>query len=161
MDSLILLAVIAVVPILLGLLFRVNAVFLFLSAAAGYILVQYIADDASLALDMIVRTPHNTLYAQLGVLIAPTLVTLFLLRRTMPKTAGLLHIPLVVASGLALAAMALPLLDSQAQEKIFANQYGAMLRDSQDIVIGAAAGLALIVMWLTSRHKEEKKKKHH
>lgn len=161
MDALILLAAIAVVPIILGLVLRVHAVLLFVSITAGYLLVNYVADDASLVLDTFARSSHNTLYAQLAVLLIPVILTFILLRKTMPKSATVLHLPLLVANGLALAAMILPLLDSGAQEKIFANEYGVMLRDFQDVVVVVAASMALIVMWLTFRHKEDKKKKHH
>jgi hypothetical protein len=161
MDALILLAAIAGVPVLLALLFRVSAVFVFVSVAAGSLLVTYLGDDAGLALGMLVRGQNTNLFAQLGLFLLPVVVTLLLLRRTMPTTKLLLHLPAMIANGLAIAAHALPLLDSGIQEKVFANEYGTMLRESQDVVIGAATAFALLIMWLTYRHKEGKHKKHH
>jgi hypothetical protein len=162
MDSLILLAAIAGVPVLVALVFRVSAVFLFLSLAAGSLLVTYVGDDASLALGTLVRGQNTNLIAQFGLLLLPVALTLLLLRKTMPRSRLLLHVPVLVVTGLALAALALPFLDAAAQEKIFANEYGNMLRESQDVAVGAAAILALLLMWLTGRHKEDKKhKKHH
>ena len=159
MESLVILAVIAGLPILLGLLLRVSAVFLFASIAAGSLLVTYMGDDASLALGMMVRGQDTNLIAQLILLLLPVGLTFLLLRKTMPRSKLLLHVPAVVMSGLALAALALPLLDAAAQEKIYANEYGNMLRESQDIIVGAAAVVVLLLMWVTYRHKEDKKHK--
>ncbi len=161
MDSLILLAVIAIVPVLLALLFRVSGVFLFLSVAAGNLLVLYLGDDAGLALGMIVRGQNAHMLAQCILLLLPVGLSLFLLKRTLPTSKVLLHVPLLVATGLTLAALSLPLLDSNAQEKVFANQYGALLRESQNIIVGVAAILTLLIMWLTYRHKADKKHKKH
>lgn len=161
MEALLLLAAIAIVPAMLALLLRVNAVYLFLSTAVGFLFVQYLADDVGLVLDIFIRTQQNTLYSQLIALLTPVFITILLLKRTLPKAATLLHVPLIAANGLALAAIVLPLLDSKAQDKIFTNFYGAMLRDSQDVIVGAAAGLTLMVMWLTLRHTPDKKHKKH
>lgn len=161
MDALIALAALAAVPVLAGLFLRVNALYVFMSVAAGNLFVHYIADDASLALSMFVKSAHSNQIAQFGVLLAPVVVSFLLLRKTLPKSKFLLHVPLLVANGIALAALAIPLLDSQAQEKVFANQYGNMLRESQDVAVAAAAGLALVLLWTTKRHKPDKKKKHH
>ena len=77
----------------------------------------------------------------------------------MLRSKVLLHIPALVASSFALAALTLPLLNADIQEKVFTNEYGNMLRESQDVVVGIAAVLALILLWLTERHKEGKKHK--
>lgn len=159
MDSLIILAAIAGVPVLLALFLRVSAVFMFTSIAAGSLLVTYLGDDAGLAMRLMVRGPNTNIFAQLGLLLLPVVLTLLLLKRTMPKTKLLLHFPALAASSAALAALALPYLDSNAQEKIYANQYGNMLLESQDVVVGAAAILVLLLMWMTYRHKEDKKHK--
>lgn len=161
MDSLILLAAIAGIPVLLALLFRVSGVFLFLSVAAGNLLVLYLGDDAGLALGMMVRGQSANVLAQFILLLLPVALSLLLLKKTLPKSKVLLHAPLLIATGLTLTALALPLLDSNAQEKVFANQYGNILRESQDIIVGVAAMLALLIMWLTYRHKGEKKHKKH
>lgn len=159
MNALALLLGIAVVPIVIALIFRVSGVFLFLSAAAGYLLVLYVGDDAGLVLGMSVRFGNVNIMAQLLLLLIPVLLTLLFLKKTLPKHKLLLHLPLQIATGLALSAMALPLLDSRSQEQIFANHYGNLLRESQDMFVGVATVLALLIMWFTYRHKEDKKSK--
>lgn len=161
MDALLIMVVVAAAPILAGVFFRVNAVFLFLSIAVGFLLVQYVGDDAGLVLDMLAKNNNNVLYGQLSLLYLPSILTILFLKKTMPKAATLLHIPLLIGCGLALATLTLPLLDSHAQEAVYVNPYGAMLRDSQDLVIVVVAVLALVAMWLTFRHKESKRRKKH
>lgn len=156
-----LLAAIGLLPVVLAFVFRVSGVFLYLSIAAGYLLVLYVGDDAGLALGMAVKTGNVNTIAQFILLLLPVVTSLLLLKKTVPKHKVLLHMPLHIASGLALAALALPLLDSTAQEKIFANQYGNILRESQDMFVGVATVLALLIMWLTYKHKEDKKHKKH
>lgn len=162
MDALIILALIAGIPVLLALLLRVSGVFLFLSLASGNLLLLYLGDDAGLASSMLVRGQNSYMIAQLVLLVLPIVLSLFLLKRTLPKAKILLHLPLLATTGLALATLALPLFDSNTQAKVFATQYGGMLRDYQDVIIGSAAVLALLVMWFTYRHKtEDKHKKRH
>lgn len=159
MNSLILLAAIAGVPVLLALLLRVSGVFLFLSVVSGNLLVLYLGDDAGLALGMMTRGKNTNVIAQFILLLLPVILSLFLLKKTLPKSKILLHAPLLAAAGLALASLALPIFDGNTQAKVFATQYGSMLRDYQDVIIGSAAILALLIMWLTYRHKGDKKHK--
>lgn len=159
MNPIILLAAIAGVPILLGLLFRVSAIFMFVAAAAGSVLVTYMADDAGLALGMWVRNADSNMFAQFGLLLLPVVLTLLFMRKTMPKSKLLLHLPVLIAIGGMLAVLALPLMDSNAQAKIFTEQYGEKLQETQDVIVGVAAAGTLLLMWLTERHKADKKEK--
>jgi len=157
MDALIILGAIGVITLLLALVFRVSGVFLFLSVAVGYLLMTYIGDDAGLVLGMVVKTGKVNIIAQFIVMLAPVVLSLFFLKRTLPKHKILLHLPLLVASSLSLVALSLPLLDSSMQGKVFANSYGSILREYQDIFVSVSAILALLIMWMTYRHKEGKK----
>lgn len=159
MDSLLLLAAVAGLPIALALVFRVSGVFLYLSMAAGYLMVQYLGDDAALVVGMAVRGQNSDFIASIVLLLLPVVMSLVLLKKTLPKHKVLLHVPLIIAVGLSLAVLALPLLGSEAQEAVYTNQYGGMLRESQDLVIGTATIAALLIMWLTYRHKGDSKHK--
>jgi len=160
MNALILLGAIAGVPVLLALVFRVSAIYLFLSIAAGSLLVTYIGDDASLALGMVVRGQNTTLITQFALLLVPVGMSLLFLRKSLPKSVMLFHVPVLVAAGAALAALALPYMDSNVQQQLFSTRYGNVFRNAQDVVVAAAAGMTLILMWLTAGHKEGKHKKH-
>jgi len=159
MDALIILGAIGVITLFLSLIFRVSGVFLFLSIAVGYLLMTYVGDDAGLVLGMVVKTGKVNIIAQFTVLLTPVVLSLFLLKRTLPKHKIFLHLPLLVASSLSLVALSLPLLDSSMQEKVFANIYGGILRENQDVFVSVAAILAIVIMWATYRHKEDKKHK--
>ena len=161
MNALILLGAIAGVPVLLALVFRVSAIFLFLSVAAGSLLVTYVGDDAALALGMVVRGQNTTLITQFALLLVPVGMSLLFLRKSLPRSKVIFHVPVLVATGAALAVLALPFLDSNAQQQLFSTRYGNVFKDAQDVVVAAAAFMALVLMWLASGPKEDKHKKHH
>lgn len=160
MNSVILLGVLAGVPVLLALLFRVSAVFLFLSMAAGGLLVNVVGDDAGLAAGMMVRGQNVPMLTNFALLFLPVAITLLFMRKTMPRSKFLLHIIPLVGVGLSLAVLALPLFASHIQQQIFDNRYGNMLKNAQDVIIAATAILTLLLMWLTYRDKSGKHDKH-
>lgn len=159
MDALAILAAIAAVPALAGIFFRVNAIFLFAAVAAGNLLVMYWGDDAGLVVGMWAKGVNSNQIAQLTLLFLPVVLTLLLLRKTLPKAKLLLHAPVLLGVGLSLAVLALPLLDSSVQSKIFSNEYGNLFRESQDMAVGLTAIAVVLLMLLTNRHREGKKHK--
>lgn len=156
MNAAILLGVLACAPVIVAILRRVSAILLFLSVAAGSLLVLYLGDDAVLASRMLARGPNVPMITQLILLALPALLTLLFLKKTMARSKLLLHIVPLFATGLAFAMFALPLLPSKLQAELFVSPYGAPLKNSQDIVIGSATVLVLLLMLLTLRHKEDK-----
>ncbi len=160
MDPLIIAGALAGVPILLALVFRVSAVYVFLSVAAGALLVNVVGDDASLAAGMWVKNnSHTQLITSFILLLVPVALTLLFMRKTMPRSKVPLHIIPLVLSGLAVAVLALPILPSAMEQQIFANRYGDMLKNAQDVIVAAAALFTLLLVWFTQRHKEEKHSK--
>ena len=160
MNPLIILSFVVALPVLLALLFRVSGVFLFVSAVSGYLLMRYFGDDANLVLGMTLHGESTQMIAQFILLLFPVVVSLLVLKNTLPKAKILLHFPLLVGVGMMLAVFGLGVLGSEAQNQIINNQYGAMLNSSQDLIIGATASMALLIMWFTYRHKSDKKSKH-
>ncbi len=161
MEALFVLAAIAGVPVLLALFFRVSVVFLFLSVAAGSLLATRVGDEVGSALSVLVRGQNTMLIAQFGLQLAPVVITLLLLRKTVSASRLPLHVLPHVATGLSLAVLTLPFLDSSAQTQLFAGQYGGTLRDSQDMVVGGATLMVLLLMFLTYRNKQDKSSKKH
>lgn len=154
----ILLAAIAGVPVLLALVFRVNAVFLYLSVAAGNLLVMSVADDADLALGMVASNVNTRMAASFGLLLAPVLLTLLFLRKTMSRSKMLFHILPIIGSGLMLAAFALPFLSVNARAQVYDSTYGEIIDSAQDVVIGAATLLTLFLAWFSYRNKDGKRR---
>lgn len=157
MVPLILIAVIIGLPVLLGLTFRVSAVFLFVSVAAGELLVRVVGDDAGLALGAFVKNQNTSTIANLILLILPVVFTIFLLKKSLAKSKVLLHIVPFVAVGSILFLFIVPILPSSLQVHILGDSITSSVVKSQDLIIGASSLLILITMWSTYRHHE----KHH
>lgn len=161
MDAIVILAAAAGIPTLLAVFFRVNAAYFFISVAAGGLLASHLGDDAGLALSMVSRADSIVLFAGIGLQLLPVALTVFFLRGSAPKSKALLHILPLVGSGLILAVLLLPLLDSATQTVVSSTQYGTLLRSNQDMIIGAGALLVLFLVWTTGKPKEGKHKKKH
>jgi hypothetical protein len=160
MTPLILVAAMAGLPFLLALILRVSAVYLFLSLLIGDILVRYLSDDVTLAISTFQRNFHSDFAVQLGLLAAPIILTLFFLRRSVPKSKLLLHIvPLAVTSA-AMVVLALPLLPGGVQHNIVTTPWGNVIKNSQDLILSIAGITVLLLAWLTGRHKEGHGKHH-
>jgi hypothetical protein len=160
MTPLIVVAAVACVPVVLALVLRVHAVFLFVSMAAGYLLVQFVGDDAGLAADAFIRRANTPMVTQIALLVAPILFTLLLMRKSMPRSKMVLHVIPLIAIGMSLAVLLLPLVPSNVQKQVFDAPHGNVIRDAQDVVVAVAAVLTLLLTWTTGRHKEDKKSKH-
>ncbi len=160
MSPLILLAAIAGLPVLLALLFRVNAVFLFMSVAAGNLLVRFVAEDADLALGMVMRNGDTAFIAKLILQLAPVILTILFLRKTLPRSKMFLHVIPSIAIGLSLGVFVLSFLSTSVQAKVFDAPYGDKLKSSQDLIVAGAAMLTLLLAWLTYRNKDAKAGKH-
>lgn len=144
---------------LLALLLRVNGVFLFLSVAAGNLLVMSVADDADLALGMAVSADTTTI-ARFSLQLAPVLLTLLFLRKTMPRSKMLIHLLPVIATGLMLAVFVLPFLSPDTRGQVYDSAYGETIDSAQDVVIGVASLLTLLLAWFSYRNKDGKRGKH-
>ncbi len=153
MIPLIVIGALAVLPVFLALILRVNAVFVFLSIAAGYFLQYALSDDVDLVIATVVQGSNAMVAAQFILLCAPVLVTMLLLRRTRGK--GLLFqlVPLVF-SGMLLATLALPLLPPDMAQQVYDTAYGSGIKQSQDLVIAAAAISNLSLSYVLFKHKD-------
>ena len=162
MAPILILLLIAALPVVLALLFRVSSLCLFAASAAGALLVKYLGDDVWLAVNMFVKGPNTQFFVQLSLLFLPVLLTLFFTRKSLPKSKILLHLVPIIANGLLIAAIAIPLLPPALQSGIFAVPIGGVAKRSQDIMVGAAVVLNLLLMWQLNRsnHHEGAGKKH-
>lgn len=161
MTPLILLAVIAGLPVLLALLLRVNAVFLFMSVAAGNLLVRFVGDDADLALGMVFRDADAPILSKFVLQLAPVILTILFLRKTLPRTKMPFHVLPMLATGLSLGVFVLTFLSSSVQQSVYNSPYGDLLKTSQDVIVAAAAVLTLLLAWATYRNKDAKTGKRH
>jgi len=158
MDPIFILGAIAGAPVLLALVFRVSAIYLFLSAVAGSLFVTYVADDASFVVEMAAKGGNIPTITKFALLFVPIVVTLLFMRKTLPRSKLLFHILPLLATGLAIGMFALPLFSGDFQHQIYDKQpYGTVIKDAQDVVISGAAFLVLLLVWITKRDKPDKK----
>lgn len=151
MIPLIIIGALAFVPVLLALIFRVNAVFLFVSACIGYFLQFALSDDVDLALAVIIRGSNAVIVAQLTLFLVPILLTLFFLKKSAGRIQLFQLAPLVM-TGLFIAVLALPLLPPVTQQAIYDSAYGGNIKGAQDLVIAAASVSNLLLVWSMFKH---------
>lgn len=161
MIPLVLLCVLIGVPVLFALIFRVNAIFLFLSLAIGELLVRYISEDAILAVNVFTRAEIVPVAVRLILLLVPVILTLILLKKSMPRNKVVLQIIPLWATGLAVASLTLAHLPEGLAREIYSLPAGDILRQSQNIVISVAAVLTLLLALHEYRHRGKHHGKHH
>lgn len=159
MVPLIIIGSIAAAPVLLGLIFRVNAVFVFASICAGYFLQFALSDDVDLAVATIIRGSNSALIAKFVLLGLPIALTLFILRKTAGRSFLFQLAPLIL-SGMLLATIALPLLPPGTEGAVYASPYGANIRGAEDLIMAAAVVSNLLLMWSLYKSHHDKRKHH-
>ncbi len=164
MSQYLMLAGFIALPIFLSIFFRVNAVHLYLSLLIGKMLLIFVGDDAAVAVGGFVKGNNSQLISSLLLLLIPVVLTLFILRSSLPKTQVFLQVPAMLAVGVTLYIFAVPLFSSGVQGNIMANEIGKSINGSQDLIVSASALIVLITMWITNKTHHDhhhKKHKHH
>ncbi len=160
MLPIVILASLVALPILVAFMFRVHVVFLMLSILIGDLLVRFLSDDVAFAISAFVPSANVPLMSQVLVLTTPILITMFVLRKTVPASKALLHLLPIISSGLLFAVLALPILPSPLQQEIFATAPGDLLRQSQDVIVGVSCLLVLLVLYQSFYKRPDKSAKH-
>jgi hypothetical protein len=161
MTAYIILGIVVGLPLLLGMLLRVNTSYLFFSLMAGELLSRYFSDDAELVLRLAVRNQGVQAYAELIVLILPILFTALFLRKSLSKGKLWLHFIPMLLTGVVFAAFALEMLPFELQRQIRSVEVGQQLYQSREIIIGGVVFVQLIGLWLLNRVRGDKHGKHH
>jgi hypothetical protein len=164
MSPLILLGLLAGVPLVLLTLLRVKPLYIFVSTVTGYLWVQYLGEPADLTLRSLVRVDHPDVVARIGLLLIPVVLTLILMRKSLPTSALPFQFFLLVANSLLLAVLIINLLPSGVQTTLYATNAGNVVRQANDVLIAGVAGLHVLVMWIMRpKHHDahSKHKKHH
>lgn len=155
-------AAVIAIPVLLGLLFRVSSVYIFVSIAVGELLVRFVGDDAGLVASGFIKGQNGPTVALLLLLVLPMLFTVLFLKGSVARSKMLLDIIPLVALGLMLLVFVISLLPSGLQQQIFATKLGGIVKSTQDLIVAAAGLIILANMWLTGRvHHHAKHGKHH
>jgi hypothetical protein len=159
MLPLILFGAIIGAPVLLALLFRVNAVFVFMSICAGYLLQMSMGASVDLTVAMFVKGSNTLVIARLILLGLPIVLTIFFLRKTIGRSLVFQIVPLVF-SGMLLGALVLPLLPNSFTQNVYSSQYGSSIRSSSDLVTATAVASNIILAFMLFKSNSGHKKHH-
>lgn len=152
MIPLIVFGAIVAAPVFLALVFRVNAVFIFMSICAGFLLQMALSDSVDLVLATLIHGSNSIIAARVGLLVLPVILTLFLLRKTQGRSVVFQFIPLIF-SGMLLGNLLLPLLSVGFSQGIYNSNYGNSIRQSQDLVTAVAVVSNLVLAWTLFKTK--------
>ena len=161
MEPFIIFCVMAVLPAVLAFALGVNSVLLFLSVAVGLLLQQSLADSAVLVVSGFISNSPD-MVTNVGLLVLPVALTLLLLRKSSnPKTLVLQIAPLFL-TGVTFAYLVMAQLGPDFQSQVYASQFGPSIQQANDVVVGLAAVLNLLLAWGLNRQKHDSKhsKKH-
>jgi hypothetical protein len=162
MNPMVIIALIAVAPTVLIALARARAAFVFMALCVGSVLSAFVGDQA---LDMVQLFARNYSAATqagvaIGLLIAPALLTILFLNRTVSGSKWLINIIPAFLTGVTTLFLTVPLLSDGTQNAIYGTDLWGQLTRYQPLLIGAAALTSLIQLWAGGKAAKLKKNKH-
>ena len=158
----IVLAVAIGLPILIILLLRSEAAIVFFSLCAGTVLLQFVGDNAVLAADAMIPGGDPEMATRLVLLLAPYVLSIYLLRKSVPSTKLFYNILPAIGTGLSGVLLVAPHLPYGAVQALTDGPFWSGLDTSQDLIVGGTMLVSLLSLWLMHRKAHEKghKKKH-
>jgi len=168
MTYLIILAALALVPLLAIVLLRVNGAVAFMSLCLGSVLVTYTSSDVDGVLTSFTASKNaltTNQWSQLGLLVVPFLLTVLFTRGSVKGAKRYSNLLPALASGLLCALLVVPLLAADVQRHIHNQSAWTQLSNLQTAVILGGAAFSLLFLLLTHRTRsgggdEDGKKKH-
>jgi hypothetical protein len=165
MNPLILMAIIAGVPALLIVVTRTKAVFAFMALCVGVVLSTYVGDAAMDMVQTFIRNYNTTSQAaiQIGLLLAPMLLTILFLSRTLSKSKLVINLFPAILTGVATLFLVVPLLSPGTRGAVYATSIWDQVSQYQAAFISAAALIGLAQLWASghgAKVKDKKKSKH-
>lgn len=163
MNPLVIIGALAGVLLVVTLVGRINAIFLFVALSAGELLSHYIGETASLALGSFLGASRADSVGPILLLWLPMLLAIFFLRKTLPASSLLMQIPPILLSCAAMALMTANKLPHDFQEQLYSGNFGHQLHNVQDIIIAGSGVLTFLLILLIGRprHDHEKHGKRH
>lgn len=150
MGSLLLFTIL-MLPLALGVIFRVSTSHIFFSVMAGELLARYFGHDVEKQVGDTSKFPIGELLLVVGAM----LLTAVFLKGTITKNKLVLHIIPLLVTGVILAAFLLPLMPTDIQNDIARQTIGKQLLELNKFIIGGVVVLQLVSLWLFNRrHKE-------
>ncbi len=138
-----------IVPIVIILILRINATMVFLGLCLGYVLTQFLGNDAkSFAQTFWGHTTLSTSVMKLVLLLFPAVLTAIFMIRTVRSSKIVLNVLPTLAVGCLLALLVVPLLPPGTAHAIDAMKFWKQAQRLQDLIIGVGALVSLLTLWL-------------
>ena len=160
MSPLILIALIAIVPVALMLLFRTKAALVFMALCAGSILATF-SSKAVLDLTQMFYSNYSYVaesFVLITLLLLPALLTIVLLRRTVTGPTFIINIVPTILTGVTALLLVVPLLPPGVRYSIFKTEIWGQLVQYQGVIVGAAVFMSCLQLWASSKGLKHKKK---
>ena len=163
MTYLLVLAALALLPVLGIVLLRVNGAIAFMSLCLGSTLVTYVSSDVNDIVSSFATKGSLNVHqwVQLGLLVVPFLLTILFTRGSVNGGKKITNILPALASGLLFALLTVPLLPANIQRQVHHVALWHQLDSLQTAVILGGAAFSLVFLLFTHRKQgEEEGKKH-
>lgn len=148
-----------VLPVVVLLLLRANATFVFLSLCVGYVLSAFLGNEVQTFADLFVgNTNVSSNVLKLGLLLAPAILTAVFMVHSVKGTKATFNILPAIAVGCVTVLFAVPLLTPGMSHAIMSLSLWQQVVRLQSLAIGVSAIVCLLLLW-TQRHKSVKEKK--
>lgn len=162
MTPLIAIGALAAGLLLVCLVLRINAIFMFVAFATGELLLHYLASDAAVAVGGFIKNPRADVFAALFLLGAPIVLCILFLRKSLPAAGVLLHIVPLAFIAAATALTALGILSKSYQQSFYSSPIGIIVHNAQNLIIVGSGVATLLLIFIIGRPRnEEAKSKHH
>ncbi|MCW1908811.1 MAG: hypothetical protein KIH63_005745 [Candidatus Saccharibacteria bacterium] len=158
----ILLALIAVLPLMLLLVLRSNAAIVFLAACSGVLLQQQFGPDAHMILDALLPR-SSSVYKQaldIGLVALVPLVAMIMLRKKAKGFKYLLGVIPGICTGLLMVLALVPFVSSITQDNMRATEFWRNLYEFRGAVVLLGVASSLLILKPSKKH-EDAHKKHH
>lgn len=163
------LAAIALGPVLVLMLLRINASLVFLSLCLGNVLVQFVAKDTydflTLHADQVPQqaagASNNVI--KLFLLLLPVVLTaVFMIRTVNGRVKLALNLLTAIGVGALGALLVVPLLPAGLSHNVLHSPLWGQVTKAQDLIVGVSALVCLLVLWLQRpKAGHGKRGKHH
>lgn len=154
------------VPIVVLVLFRINAAMVFFSLCLGYVLVQFVANDADSLISFVAPDAESVSAStlKLAMLFLPPALTMFFMSFSVHGHGRMLLniLPAAAVSTLGLL-LAVPLFTPGLRHAIQGQNIWPEFHDAQAMIIGAGALICMVFLLAQSRYLqalEHRRKRH-
>lgn len=161
MNPLVLMGLIVALPTLLIVFVRVKAAMVFMALCVGAVLSTIVSDSALDMMQTFVRgyNASTQTSVQIGLLVAPMVLTLLFLAKTLSSSKVIMNIFPALLTGVVLLLLVVPLLPGGVSAGIYGTEAWNQLTAYQAAIVSVAALTSLAQLWSGGHAARDKHKK--